>query len=104
MTLENMLSNGVTLVSVVGVLAFFMTIVTQLTKDFIPKVIPTKLYVLLLSLVVTVAGILCFLQYKNIEIKFYIVVGAIALGFIVAFIATYGWEEFKELKDRFVKK
>lgn len=104
MSLETMLSGGVTLVSVVGVLAFFIAIVTQLTKEFIPKVIPTKLYVLVLSVVVTVTAVLCFLSYKAVEIKLYTVLGSFALGFIVAFIATYGWSEFKELKDRFIHK
>lgn len=104
MDLETMLSGGVTLVSIVGVLAFFIAIVTQLTKEFIPKVIPTKLYVLILSVVVTVTAILCYLSYKSVEIKLYIVLGSLALGFIVAFIATYGWSEFKELKDRFMRK
>lgn len=104
MSLETLLSGGVTLVSVVGVLAFFIAIVTQLTKDFIPKVIPTKLYVLIISIVTTMTAVLCYLSYKSIEIKFYLVIGSFALGFIVAFIATYGWNEFKELKDRFMQK
>ena len=101
---ENLLNSGVTLISVISVMALFISIVTQLTKEFIPKVIPTTLYVLIISVISTVVGVLCYLQYKGLEIKFYIVVGSIALGFLVAFISMYGWDEFKELKDRFVKK
>lgn len=101
---ENLLNSGVTLISVISVMALFISIVTQLTKELVPKVIPTKLYVLVISVISTVVGVLCYLQYKGLEIKFYIVVGSIALGFFVAFISMYGWDEFKELKDRFVKK
>ena len=101
---ENLLNSGVTLISVISVMALFISIVTQLTKEFIPKVIPTKLYVLVISVISTVVGVLCYLQYKGLEIKFYIVIGSVALGFFVAFISMYGWDEFKELKDRFVKK
>ena len=104
MSIENLLTGGITLVTVVGALSFFVSIITQLTKEFVPKVIPTKLYALILSVVVTMSAVLCYLSYKSVEIKLYVVVGSFALGFIVAFIAVYGWNEFKELKDRFMKK
>lgn len=103
MTLENLLSGGVTLASIVGVLSLCVAIVVQLTKEFIPKVIPTKLYTLVLSLIISVLAVLCYFSYMGLAIKFYIVVGSIALGFLVAFISSYGWDEFKELKDRFMK-
>ena len=103
MLLENLVSGGVTLVSIIGVFAFFLSIVVQLTKDFVPKKIPTKLYVLVLSLVITVVGVLCYLQY-TVDIKLYHIVGSVALSFIIAFISMYGWEELNELKNRFVKK
>lgn len=104
MMISEVFESGITLLSIVGVLAMFISIVTQLTKEFIPKKIPTKLYVLGISVIVTVTGVLCYMSYLNKEIKVYIVFGAFALGFIVAFISMYGWEEFKELKDRFLKK
>lgn len=104
MPIESLLTGGVTLITVVGALSFFVSIITQLTKEFVPKVIPTKLYTLTLSVVVTMTAVLCYLSYKSVEIKLYLVVGSFALGFIVAFIAVYGWDEFKELKDRFMKK
>lgn len=104
MTLDKLLSGGVTLVTVIGALAFFVSIVVQLTKEFIPKKFPTKLYTLVVSLVVTVSSVLSVFQIKGVEIKFYLVIGSFALSFVVAFIATYGWEEFKELKDRFMKQ
>lgn len=104
LNLESLLTGGITVVSIVGILAFFVALVTQLTKDFIPKVIPTKLYVIIISLVVTLVGVVSLLQYKEIPIKFYYLVGSVVLGFIVAFISNYGWDEFKELKDRFIKK
>lgn len=104
MLLENLVSGGVTLVSIIGVFAFFLSIVVQLTKDFVPKKIPTKLYVLVLSLVITVVGVLCYLQYTGVDIKLYHIVGSVVLSFIIAFISMYGWEELNELKNRFVKK
>lgn len=104
MSIENLLIDGVSLVTVISALSFFVSIITQLTKEFVPKTIPTKLYTLVLSVVVTMSAVLCYFSYKSIEIKLYLVFGSFALGFIVAFIAMYGWDEFKELKDRFMKK
>lgn len=104
MTIEKLMSGGVTLVTVIGALAFFVSIVTQLTKELIPKCIPTKLYVIIISLVVTISAVLSLFQIKGVEIKFYLIVGSVALSFVVAFIACYGWDEFKALKDRFLKK
>lgn len=104
MTIENLVSGGITLVTLVGALAFFVSIVVQLTKEFIPKKIPTKLYVLMVSFITTISTTISFFEIKEVEIKFYLVVGSIALSFVVAFIACYGWDEFKELKDRFIKK
>ena len=104
MSVDVLLSGGVTLVTLVGALSFFVSLVAQLTKEFIPKVIPTKLYVLILSVVVTMSVVLCYLSYKAMPIKLYLIVGSFALSFVVAFIAIYGWDEFKELKDRFIQK
>ena len=104
MTIEKLMSGGVTLVTVIGALAFFVSIVTQLTKEFIPKKVPTKLYVIILSLIVTTSATLSLFQIRGVEIKFYLIVGSIAMSFVVAFIACNGWEEFNALKDRFIKK
>ena len=104
MSIENLLTGGVTLVTLIGALSFFVSIIAQLTKEFIPKVIPTKLYVLILSVAITVTAVLSYLSYKSVDIKLYLILGSLAMGFVVAFIAVYGWDEFKELKDRFMKK
>lgn len=103
MSFENVLAGSVTLVTALSFLSFFVSVITQLTKDFIPKVIPTKLYTLILSVVVTMTSVLCYLSYKEVQIKLYLVIGSFALSFFVAYIATYSWDELKELKDRFMK-
>ena len=66
MPFENLLTGCVTLVTVIGALSFFVSLVIQLTKEFIPKVIPTKLYTLMVSIVVTVVSVLCYLSYNSV--------------------------------------
>ena len=104
MTIEKLLSGGVSLITIVGALALFVSIVVQFTKELIPNRVPTKFYVLLVSIVVSVVGALTLFSMKEVPIKFYLIVGSVALGFVVAFVAAYGWDEFKALKDRFIKK
>ena len=103
MNLDSILISGVALTTIVGALSLFVSIVIQLTKDLIPKVVPTKLYALIVSVVSTMVSVLCFMFYKEIDIELYMIFGSFALGFIVAYIATNGWDSFNELKNRFMK-
>lgn len=104
MSIENIIKDGANLMTVAGAYAFFISIVVQLTKEFVPKVIPTKLYVLVISIITTVTGTLCYCSYNGYDIKVYTVVGSVVLGFIVAFVTMYGWDELKNIKDRFIRK
>jgi hypothetical protein len=104
MSIENIIKDSATIMTLVGVYAFFISIVVQLTKEFVPKVIPTKLYVLVISIITTVTGTLCYCSYNGYDIKYYTVIGSIVLGFIVAFVTMYGWDELKSIKDRFIRK
>lgn len=104
MTFESILTEGITVLTIIGALALFVSVVVQLTKEFIPKKIPTKLYVLGVSLVSSLIGVPSFLLYKGIPPSFFTFVGSIALGFFSAYVSTYGWDSLKELKDRFIKQ
>lgn len=89
---------------VLGALAFMVSLITELLKD-LPgiKKVPTKAFVILVSLVVTVAALLIYVAYIDIILLWYYVALAVFAAFVVAYIAMYGWDTLKELKDRFVK-
>ena len=59
--------------------------------------------VILISLIVTVAALLIYVAYAGIPLLWYYVVLAVFAAFVVAYISMYGWDTFKELKDRFIK-
>lgn len=103
MTLPQLLNGSTVIVTAIGILAFLVSLVVEVTKDFIPKRIPTKLYTLLVSVVATLASVFSALQYGEMDIKVYHVIGGIVLSFVVTFVSTYGWEQLKELKDRFIR-
>ena len=91
-------------VGILGTLAFMVSLITELLKDMPGiKKMPTKAFVILVSLVVTVAALLIYAAYVNAVLLWYYVALAVFAAFIVAYIAMYGWDTLKELKDKFIK-
>ena len=81
-----------------------VSLITELLKDMPGiKKMPTKAFVILVSLVVTVAALLIYAAYVNAVLLWYYVALAVFAAFIVAYIAMYGWDTLKELKDKFIK-
>ena len=89
---------SVAIIGILGVLAFVVSLITELLKDM-----PTKAFVILVSLIVTVTALLIYVAYAHIALLWYYVALAVFAAFVVAYIAMYGWDTLKELKDRFVK-
>ena len=46
---------------------------------------------------------IAYMQYLHMTILWYMVLAAIMAGFVVAFVAMYGWEKLSELWKRFGK-
>ena len=90
------------MVMAVGILAFVVSIITEVLKglSFMKKV-PTDLVVILLSMVLTVVAFVAYAQCVAMALTWYMVVAAILCGFFVAFIAMYGWTKLTELWSRF---
>lgn len=84
----------------IGVLAFMVSIVTQVLKGVF-KSLPTDILVFVLSIGITIIVFVAAMQYSQQTIVWYMILAAIMAGFVVAFIAMYGWEKFSELWKRF---
>lgn len=92
------------IIGILGVLAFAVSLITELLKDMPGiKKMPTKAFVIIVSLIVTVAALLIYAAYAHIVLLWHYVALAVFAAFVVAYIAMYGWDTLKELKDRFVK-
>lgn len=95
---------SVVIIGVLGALAFMVSLITELLKDMPGiKKMPTKAFVILVSLIVTVAALLIYVAYARVMLLWYYVVLAVFAAFVVAYIAMYGWDTLKEIKDRFIK-
>lgn len=104
MDLNVILQNGAVVLTIIGILATFVTIVTEFTKTwgFLDR-IPTSLQVLVVSMLVSVLSVVIYVQMQKAEMIWYYIVGAIVLGWIVAYVSMYGWEKLTEMWGRFKK-
>ena len=80
-------------------LSFFVNIVVQITKEFIH--IPTKIWTILVSAITVVLSLCVATSFEWIEPNVGMVVLSLAGSFIVAYVAMYGFDTFKELWLRF---
>ena len=96
MKLTNDLS---TILGVIMAIAFLVNIIVQLTKGFIP--LPTKLWCILVAVTVVLAVLFVGVSMQLVELNAASVLLSLFGSFIVAFIAMYGFDTFKELWKRF---
>lgn len=93
------------ILAIIGVLAFLVSVITQVFKGVsVLSKIPTDILVFILSIGLTVVVFIAYMQYIQQTILWYMILAAIIAGFIVAFVAMYGWEKFSELWKRFNKE
>lgn len=102
--METLFANMTTILAVIGALAFMVSVITQVFKGVgVLAKIPTDILVLVLSIGITVTAFVAYMQYIQQTILWYMILAAILAGFLVAFVAMYGWEKFAELWNRFKK-
>ena len=104
MEIEHILEHGTFLLSALGVLAFAVSVITQVIKDFpVLKKIQTNLLALILSMILTPLSVVALCQSQSnpsIEITWYYMVAAVIAGFVVYLISTGGWERVSEIWNR----
>lgn len=81
---------------IVAVLTVFVNIITEVLKNsfsFLKGSKVINIFVLILSLVVTVAVFIAYWQIKQLEITWYIIAAFIVIGFMVAYAAMFGYDK-----------
>lgn len=88
----------------VGILAFVISIITEVTKNigFLAK-IPTSLQVIVLSLILTPVAFIAYASHISMALTWYTVFGSVIAGFFVAFVCMYGWDKLSEIYNKFKK-
>ena len=102
--MPDLINNGASLVAIIGVLAFVVSIITQVIKEMpVLANIPTSLLVLSLSVTITPAAYIAYAQYRYMQLHWYMIVASIVAGFFVAFVAMFGWEKVSDIYNRMTK-
>lgn len=85
----------------IGVLAFLVSIITQVIKEMPGlKNIQTNAVALAVSVILCPVSVIIACQYFNIVITWYYVFASFIAAFIVYLVATGGWEKVAEMWNR----
>lgn len=102
--MELLIQNMTLILAIIGALAFMVSVITQVFKGVgVLSKIPTDILVFVLSIGLTIIAFIAYMQYMQQVILWYMIIAAILAGFIVAFVAMYGWEKLSDLWSRFGK-
>lgn len=91
------------LLTIIGVLVGLVNILTQVIKKFTWDKIPSSLLAFVVSQAVTIIAFFAFCSIRGIEVLWYYVVGAVVVGFMVAYAAMFGYDKLKEIIDGWFK-
>lgn len=85
----------------VGIMAFLVSMITQVVKD-LPWLtqIPTSVVALCVSLILCPVAVVIACQYFKIVIEWYYIFASFVAAFIVYLVATGGWERVTEIWKR----
>ncbi len=102
--MNDLISYGTSLIAIIGVLAFVVSVITQVIKE-IPLIsdIPTSLLVITLSVSITTAVYIAYAQHNYMQLHWYMIAASIIAGFFVAFVAMFGWEKISDIYSRMIK-
>ena len=78
------------------VLMVVTNIITEVLKGLVWQKLPTNILAFLVAMTVTLLAFFAFCQIIGVPITWYMVVGAIVLGFFVCFAAMYGFDKLKQ--------
>lgn len=92
-----------TLLLIVGVLVALTNIITQVLKKITWDKLPTNILATVIAMVLTVAAFFAVCQIEAITVTWYMVAGAVILGFMVAYAAMFGFDKLKEILEQIGK-
>ena len=85
----------------IGVLAFFVSLVTQVIKEMpFLRVVQTNVVALTVAMILCPVAVIMACQYFNIVITWYYIFASFIAAFIVYLVSTGGWEKVVEMWNR----
>lgn len=91
-------SNLMTIILLLGVMVFAVNVIVEVTKDIWPfDKLRTNYYVTLLSIALTIFSYFTYIDVNGVNFRWYCLIGSIFGGFIVAYLAMFGWDKLIKL-------
>ncbi len=101
MSMEILLQYATYMLAAVGVLAFFVSMITQVIKEMPGlRKIQTNAVALAVSLVLCPLAVVIACQYFKIVVVWYYVFASFLAAFVVYLVSTGGWEKVSEMWKR----
>ena len=92
--------NSAAIFAVIGALVVVVNVLTQVLKQILPT--PARIICVVLSVVLTVAAFVAWMEISGTGITWYGMVGAIVAGFFVAYGAMFGYDNlYQQIADVF---
>lgn len=91
------------LLVIVAILVTVTNIITQVLKKITWDKLPTNILALVISMVVTLAVFFAYCQISALAVTWYMIAGAVVLGFLVAYAAMFGYDKLKEVLEQIGK-
>lgn len=103
MDITAIINNAINYASIIlGILFAFsiaVNLIVEVVKRLVPKV-PTDLVVFVVSIALTVLALFILAEVLTITVMWHYAVGAVFMGFIVAYIAMNDFDKFTALWNR----
>ena len=98
--MEAIIQNIPAVISVILPLVLVLMVVTNIIVEVLKKLtwerLPTNILVFVVAMVVTLTAFLAMCQIAGVPVTWYMVVGAIVLGFFVCFAAMFGFDKLRQ--------
>lgn len=102
--MENIVQNIPLAISAILVAVMILMVITNIIVEVLKKLtwdkVPTNILAVLVAMVVTLVAFFSICQIEKIEVTWYLVAGAVGLGFTVAFAAMFGFDKLRQTLDQ----
>ena len=102
--MEAIIQNIPAVISVILPLVLVLMVVTNIIVEVLKGLtwgkLPTNLLAFIIAMAVTLLAFFAMCQIAGVPVTWYMVVGAIVLGFFVCFAAMYGFDKLKKTMEQ----
>lgn len=101
--MEIIMQNLPAAVSAVLMAVLILTVITNIIVEVLKKALlnmPTNLIAICVAMTVTLVATVAACQILGVGITWYLIAGAVGLGFFVAFAAMFGFDKFKQMLEQ----